>query len=97
MGPGVCALDSGEGPFFAVAWRESRGGSVFLLLNKGDGLLTMSDGSWNGWDECDGSVLLLLNSGLGTSSLWEPKWYMGGPTISISGFFAGVGGNDLRY
>jgi hypothetical protein len=35
-------LDSGDGPF-SVAKRESRVGSVFLLLNNGDGLFTMSD------------------------------------------------------
>jgi hypothetical protein len=39
----LSSLDSGERDFSAfVAYRESRDGSVFLRLNSGEGLFTMS-------------------------------------------------------
>ena len=113
VGPVGCASsrrDNGDGFLSAVAAREILEGSVLRLLNRGEGLLTMSALNWNGSGggagsdgrvARDGRLLLLLNSGLGTSSpagagAGALNWNMGWPTISISGF-EGVAGSDFRY
>lgn len=102
--------DNGDGFLSAATARRTLDGSVFLLPNKGVGLLTMSSAlNWKGSDgrdgsdgrtDCDGSELLLAKRGLGTNSVCPPKWNMGGPFISISGFsgsFGGVVGGDVLH
>ncbi len=98
--------DNGDGFLSAAAARRTLDGSVFLLLNKGDGLLMMSALNWKGSDGRDGtegrhdrvgSELLLAKSGLGTNSVCSPKWNMGGPFISISCFSVGVVGGDVLH
>jgi hypothetical protein len=99
--------DSGDGFLSAATARRTLDGSVFLLPNSGVGLLTMSSGlNWKGSDgrdgsdgrfDRDGNELLLLKSGLGDISVCSPKWNMGGPFFSISGFSVGVVGSDFLY
>lgn len=73
---------------------------MFLLLNSGEGLLTMSAVNWKGsggregrWAR-EGSELLRLKSGLGTRSVWEPNSNMGGPLRSGVVVSEGVWGSD---
>jgi hypothetical protein len=102
--------DSGEGFRSEAVARRTRDGSVFLLLNRGDGLLTMSELNWKGSggrvgrDDREGSELLLLGiellllkSGWGTRSVWDPKVNKGGPFMSTSGFWAGVVVSGFLY
>lgn len=104
--------DNGDGFLSAATARRTFDGSVFLLPNKGVGLLTMSSAlNWKGSDgrdgsdgrtDCEGSELLRAKRGLGTNSVCPPKWNMGGPFISISGFSvsgssAGVVGGDVLH
>jgi hypothetical protein len=106
---GGCASslwDSGEGLRSEVVARRTRGGSVLRRLNRGDGLLTMSELNWKGSggregrDDREGSELLLLGSellrlksGLGTRSGCDPKVNMGGAARSVmsTSGFSGAG------
>lgn len=113
VGSGGCASslwDSGEGFRSEAMARRTRGGSVFLLLKSGEGLLTMSELNWKGSgglagrDDPEGSELLLLGmellllkSGWGTRSVSEPKVNMGGPIMSTSGFSAGAVVSGFLY
>lgn len=113
VGSGGCASslwDSGEGFRSEAMARRTRGGSVFLLLKSGEGLLTMSELNWKGSggltgrDDPEGSELLLLGmelvllkSGWGTRSVSDPKVNMGGPVMSMSGLPSGAVVSGFLY